>query len=283
MIHLFVDGLTVVDCSYLHPDRGIVGESWLADITLGGDLDGEGVVFDFSYAKKAIKGKIDDTADHSLIVPLKDPKLSIEQQEDMTSLEYTDSKGRFYRYLCPTQGLCLIDTDVITEATVEQYLKGELKSVVPENVQDIGINLRPEKIEGAFYHYSHGLKKHYGNCQRMVHGHRSTIEIFIDDKKQHELEQKWAEAWQDIYLGTAEDLSQKIMIANKPYLEFSYDGNQGHFELIISEGQCDIFETDTTVELIAEHLFNETKKDFPNNTVKVRAFEGIEKGAMRVG
>ncbi len=52
---LFVEGLTVIDCSFLHPDRGLVGESWSVNVSLHGDLDEEGVVFDFSHAKRQLK------------------------------------------------------------------------------------------------------------------------------------------------------------------------------------------------------------------------------------
>ncbi|MDO6806920.1 6-carboxytetrahydropterin synthase, partial [Wenyingzhuangia sp. 1_MG-2023] len=63
-----------------------------------------------------------------------------------------------------------------------------------------------ERIDSAFYHYSHGLKKHNGNCQRIAHGHRSRIEIFCNGERSDELEQQWAQRWRDIYIGTSADL-----------------------------------------------------------------------------
>ena len=60
---LFVDALTVIDFTYLHPTRWLVGESWIVDIELHGGLDAQGMVFDFGLVKKTLKHAIDHLAD----------------------------------------------------------------------------------------------------------------------------------------------------------------------------------------------------------------------------
>ena len=54
-MQLFVDQFTNVDFSYLDAERGLVGETWLANITLEGALDEQGMVHDFGHIKKILR------------------------------------------------------------------------------------------------------------------------------------------------------------------------------------------------------------------------------------
>ena len=52
MMRLFVNQITHVDFSYLHPIYGVLGETWLIDAELEGQLDNQGMVCDFGVVKK---------------------------------------------------------------------------------------------------------------------------------------------------------------------------------------------------------------------------------------
>jgi 6-pyruvoyl-tetrahydropterin synthase len=65
---IFVRQATILDCAVMHPTRGPIGQSWWVDVEWQGELDSEGVVFDFGLAKKSAKKAIDDHFDHRLLV-----------------------------------------------------------------------------------------------------------------------------------------------------------------------------------------------------------------------
>lgn len=190
----------------------------------------------------------------------------------------------------PDEAYCLVDTDAITVETVTEHVYQVLKGELPANVQGLEITLRHENIDGAFYHYTHGLKKHDGNCQRIAHGHRSPIELLVNGKRDAEREQQWAQRWQDIYLGSAEDqanvndltLSQHAQsVSDETHYGFRYTAPQGEFELAIARTETEILDTDTTVELLAGYIAQQVKPTLKGDDIlDVVAYEGVGKGAM---
>ena len=179
--------------------------------------------------------------------------------------------------------LTLPDTWVlVTPETVAEAIEKDLMALMPDNVQVIRIRLGTEQITGTWYQYSHGLKHHCGNCQRIAHGHRSRIEISRNGARDPELEKAWAERWRDTYIGSREDLAGETTHAGTPYLHFAYSSSQGAFELELPKRACQLIDTDSTVENIAGHIAASLKQEYPDDTFEVRAFEGVGKGAIAV-
>ncbi|BBN81676.1 hypothetical protein PA25_16610 [Pseudoalteromonas sp. A25] len=280
---LFVDALTVIDFSFLCNKRGAVGESWIVDLTLHGQLNDESMVLDFALVKKQIKRIIDDTIDHKLAIA-KGVNGEVKLENGRVYLDCQFGDSNHLAMSAPEQAVCVINDEVVSEQSVIDFLKSVIMPNMPSNVKDIGIELRPEQSESFYYHYSHGLKKHDGNCQRIIHGHRSQIGVFVDGMKHPRLQKEWASRWQDIYLGTEEDIIKsdelKSIKAKSDDICFAYESSQGYFELAISQSCCDILPCDTTVECIAEYLAQQIKHDLPDNTITVKAFEGVGKGAI---
>jgi len=274
---LFVDNLTVIDFTYLHSQRGLVGESWIVDIELHGALDDQGMVLDFGDVKKALKKEIDRLADHRLVIPDALPGLSVtELPDDNLRIEYSHNDERIL-VECPPSAVLRLALAEIDRGGMAAFLVTRLRAVVPKNVERIVVHLRAEPMDGAFYHYSHGLRKHTGACQRIAHGHRSKLVIDEDGERNTVLEERWAALFRDIYIGSTDDLGYT---PNPGYLRFGYVSCEGRYLLELPRKRVYLIDTDSTVELIAQHIFHALKRAHPERAYRVKAFEGVGKGAI---
>lgn len=272
---LFVEHLTTLDCAILDPERGLVGQSWIIDIELEGPLDGQSMVADFGTVKAQLKNAVDTCLDHTLIVPAHSPILRLERGDSLIALSF-HSKIGLIEHLSPPVAVTLLDCSSIVTSAVEATLVRELRKVVPSSIAHVGVALREELIDGAYYCYGHGLRQHGGPCQRIAHGHRSRLEIRIGNRRDSTLEWECANRWRDIYLASAADLLER----RQNRLRFGYDAPEGRFELTLPESRCDLLQTDTTVEEIARHLTRYCMGQCPGNHIEVRAYEGVHKGAI---
>ena len=280
---LFVDQLTVIDFAFFDIHRGIVGESWIVDLVLEGELDDQGMVFDFGDVKKRIKQAIDATVDHKFVVPANSKHVDTEKNGQGLKLTLSDTAGHRYYHQSPDQAVVLLDAEEVTMADVIKVLNKACLEVVPANVAKISLKLSTEAITGNYYHYAHGLKKHLGDCQRIAHGHRSRIHIFDNGQRSQKLKAFWSEKWEDIYIGTEEDLVEPEVESSNDYYRFAYTSEQGYFSLEIPKARCHIMKSDSTVELIAHHILKQLKALEPEAKLEVKAFEGVNKGAIANG
>lgn len=288
-MQLFVNDLTVMDFSYLCPKRGMVGESWIVDVILNGDLNEESMVLDFGKVKKQLKHLIDEYIDHKLLVPIEHEYSQIHRDEiqDRVKVDFMRPAGKSIHLDCPAEAYAFVYAPQVTMPSVSDYLKDVIATHLPENVQGIELNLRAEVITTPFYHYTHGLKKHDGNCQRIAHGHRSKVLVFENEQESPKWQEYWAKRWSDIYIGSEEDIVNIDKTAlNNPALDFSdhyvfsYEASQGRFELAIPQAESEVIQTDTTVECLAQYMVDEQTRLGAEASYKVLAFEGVGKGAI---
>nr|WP_136252399.1 6-carboxytetrahydropterin synthase [Ningiella ruwaisensis] len=295
---LFVNDLTVMDFSYLCPKRGMVGESWIVDIILNGALNDESMVQDFGIVKKQLKKLIDEYVDHKLVVPAEYAHTHIQhdQTQGRVKVDFafkndadstSESGTKSIHLLCPPEAYAFVYDSEVSMQSVTTYLKDIIKTHLPDNVHDIEIMLRAEVIDSPYYHYTHGLKKHDGNCQRIAHGHRSKVIIFENGERSEQNENYWAKRWRDIYIGTQEDLVaanrlklQHDAISDDTHYCFAYEASQGEFEMAIPKQVCEIVPYDSTVECLAQYILEESERLNKNTRFVVSAFEGVGKGAM---
>jgi len=276
-MRLFVDNLSNVDFSYLDPKRGLVGETWLASIELIGELDEQGMVCDFGIVKSMLRKWLDTEIDHRLLVPARSAALSRQACANGNHIQWQQANGELICE-CPDQAVAFIDAETITPTAVANWCIAKLKSQFPGSVKSLKLHFAPESISGPFYHYSHGLKKHDGNCQRIAHGHRSPINIWKNGELSVPAMEAWAQRWQDIYIGTRSDISDDVV--NPANQGFRYQAQQGEFYLELPKENCYLMDSDTTIEFIAQHIANTLKTENPQDNFEVKAFEGLAKGAI---
>ncbi|RME35891.1 MAG: 6-pyruvoyl tetrahydropterin reductase [Gammaproteobacteria bacterium] len=276
---LFVEHLTTIDCALFDPRRGLVGATWIVDLQMSGELDEQGMVLDFGRVKSEVRQAIESRVDHCLLVPEQAPEISIRQESGLLEVRMESDVGPI-RHRGPGQSCSLIEAPRIDRASVTRACLGAAREVLPDNVGELELNLRCEQGEGPFFRYCHGLRRHAGNCQRIAHGHRSRLEIWIGGGRDPELEREWAERWRDIYLGTREHLLQRFDAGGTECLRFGYRALQGEFLLELPAARCYLLDGASTIERIALHLAGECARRFPGDAIQARVWEGVNKGAI---
>lgn len=277
---LFVEQLTVIDCSYLDSYNLLLGASWIVDVELGGTLNEQGMLFDFGLAKKVIKDVIDHTVDHKLLVPTKSSAVTLNYDLNSISLEFNSPAIGILSMTSPGSAVALMAVEEIDIAAVEEYLQQQVIEHLPDNIDRIKIKLREEDIPGVSYQYSHGLKQHEGNCQRIAHGHRSALKIIKNGVRDIPLEEKWGDFFDSSYLAFKDDVIEYDTVEGIEYIVFGYEANQGYFKLTVPKCICHLLETETTVENIAVFLYESLVADDADSQFSVYAYEGVGKGAV---
>ncbi len=294
-ISLFYDHVTVLDYAYLDDHRGPVGNSLIVDVEFIGKTDHEGILYDFSYAKKKVKEIIDRDCDHRLVVP----KGLLKTKGNYSELNYTFGfNNDALNYKAPNQAFCEIPHSYVSYENLKSYLEEVILKEMPKNVLAIKLKFREEvnADNNVYFHYTHGLKDHYGNCQRLIHGHRSTLKVLINGVRSAAAEEDLCFNYfsQNIHFVFWENVVNKdeIMKAmkekkvvgrldNVSSVHLKYKGNQGNFEMTIPAFCCYILQVETTVENLAIHFGHLVKSKLnKNDQVQAFGYEGIAKGAI---
>ncbi|MCP4911896.1 MAG: hypothetical protein GY909_02165 [Oligoflexia bacterium] len=295
-ITLFYKHATVLDYAYLDDHKGVVGGALIVNAEFIGETDEEGVVYDFSYAKKKVKEIIDRECDHRLVAPAH----LVETKDGISKIEYRYGfNEELMTYECPEEGICVIPYAQVTKANLQTHLENLILKEMPKTVNAIKIDLVEETLpEGkAVFHYTHGLKEHYGNCQRLFHGHQNTVDVFINGEQQPELENHLAK---DLFKGNVhfclwDNVANKEEVLKYteegevpigrypeiPQVEIEYESKQGVFKGSLPGRAIYFLDEESTVENLSIHFAKYVKATCDiDDIVTVRAYEGIAKGSI---
>jgi 6-pyruvoyl-tetrahydropterin synthase len=286
---LFYKNVSTLDFAYVVDSERVIGCSLYVDVQFEGSEDRDGVIYDFSIAKNRVKSLIDEFIDHRLIVPNK----IVKEVADRYFI-----KIGMMEYLAPKEAFCLIDEEVKDEVKykdIEKFAEKLILNELPDNISFIKITLREEVSDSSFFNYTHGLKNHYGNCQRLLHGHRNQIEIWTSNIRRGDLEKQFIKKYLscDIHFVYFENVINKeeLLVLNgdqRPHgkidrgelVFIEYSSTQGKFSLKIPLKNCYFVDSETTIENMAAIFLKHVAIDYLiNSDLKIVAYEGIGKGA----
>lgn len=277
---LFLHRLSVLDFAFLAPGLGFQGESFHVSAELEGELDAQGFILDFGPAKKLIKSLVDSSVDHKLVVPTHPLLSGTAKGFRFESLEYH----------APQEAVVLLEEEQVSLASLEKFLEETIQPELPSNVKRVKIRLEQESrfFQEPNYRYTHGLRLHEGNCQRLLHGHRNPIEVWLGTERQSKLEELLALEWAGAHFTYAPtllnqnqvDLPLGRRIENHPGLaELGYTSPQGEFWAKFPASRVILLEQEPSIENIAKLGWERLVQEGVSKDVRVVAYEGINKGS----
>jgi hypothetical protein len=136
------------------------------------------------------------------------------------------------------------------------------------------VHLHPDARaeRGPSFCYTHGLKAHDGNCQRLLHGHRGTFHTTWDGKADSELDYWLAQRFDGAHFAAKRDVRGSHV---------AYVSEQGAFDLMMPKGRVVVLPTEPSIENLARFAFETVinERHLDGKRLVVRGYEGARKGA----
>ncbi len=296
--NLFIKDITKIDCAIFDPAIGILGQSWIMDVIINGELDNNGFVYDFSKLKNLVRQTTKQTIDHALLLPVSSRAVHYKEvgNEEFWQLHACSKlleRDFIWEYLCPKGATFPIHAVAIKPALVEQEFSKILKHRLPGEISSVQVFLREEVLAQteASFRYTHGIRGHEGLCQRPFHGHRSRIEVYVNKDRRPDLEQYVVRELFDSNIHIAS--SSQILsgpaevgrrLETSDPVKLSYVGSLGRYEAIVPSNRLFVVDGDTSIECITLQISKDLETKLPPRShLKVLVNEGIDKGSFFEG
>lgn len=306
---IFIQSVTSLDCAVLAEEQLPFGKSWAVDIVWHGEKDQSGILIDFSTAKSLAKSIIDKTFDHKILTSKK--LCALDTSEKVLLSSYPRSakniaSEKFFSIFTFPNSIQFISDEALSQLKanccdkLEIEISQEILKHCPKNIDNVHVKLREcdEHANSNYFHYTHSLCHHKGNCQRF-HGHSNIVNVYKNGLFETQLSAQMATQLNHKYLIHDSYLvSSEIHASFAQLLEFfpcvktlqkdlagiDYIGNQGQNTLWLAKSHVIPFSTESTVENIAEYIWkkltSDTSLEKEKYDIQVHAFEGMNKGAI---
>ncbi|SME87723.1 6-carboxytetrahydropterin synthase [Pseudobacteriovorax antillogorgiicola] len=292
---LFIKDVDRIDCATFDPSVGVTGKSWYVDVEVGGALDDNGFVYDFSLLKKLVKKILKETVDHALLIPIKSSSVEFESAGDnerwtLSAKTKLIGNNSTWTYECPKGSVYPVRSLKITRNIIEQECTKLVRHRLPNTIQKVAVKLRKEEgdAHSTFFRYTHGITGHEGLCQRLFHGHRSRVEVFVADERRTDLERYVAHDLfgSIVHIASVDQVTSGVyepgMRMNRDEsVSLAYTGSLGTYKAEIPLSRTFFVKSFTSIESITTEVAMHLKERFHIQApVRVHCYEGIDKGAI---
>jgi 6-pyruvoyl-tetrahydropterin synthase len=295
---IFLNDVTKIDCAIFDPSKGVFGQTWRVDVSVSGPIGRNGCVYDFSLLKALVRQVLKTSVDHALVIPINSQSVQYKgvDKGECWLMKSRPSKtlggggDSEWEYRSPTGTVYPSRSVAMNRQVVEQEIVRMLRHRLPQEIQTISVALREEESSAteAFIRYTHGIAGHDGACQRLFHGHRCRLQIYVGEERRPDLEHYVA---RDV-LGTHVHIAAPSQFKagsipvgtrgkTREPVTLAYEGTQGAFEATLPADRVFVVEGETSIECIAREIARLVKRE-ENTAEKVRilCYEGIDKGAV---
>jgi 6-pyruvoyl-tetrahydropterin synthase len=299
MITIFYHRVTSIDCSIMTPTLGPVGVSYWVDVEFQGELGADGVIVDFALAKKQAKTIIDNLIDHHFIVAKNQGTWAEAGAQLIFEGKFGKDHLKTIFYQAPRHSFLIMPAKAIEDASsVQDFLAltaaDAIKAQLPAQVQQVKVHLCLGEHEAQAnmvkFAYTHGLKKHLGHCQQMLHGHQGAL-IFTGVAAADVAQEVQSllptpvhfSAWDEVV--NQQELLAKFSQIDRlggtcpgMDVEMAYQGSQGDFRLKLPGAQVYLLPDAPTIENLAIY-WQRRMAERSSSALGVTAYEGLGKGA----
>jgi 6-pyruvoyl-tetrahydropterin synthase len=239
--------------------------------------------------------------DHALIMPINSQVVQFKGMETVSSnekSEYWVMKSRpsktvpehAWEYRGPNGSVFPTRSVAVNRQVLEAEVVRSLRHRLPQEIATIQVALREEEADPteAVFRYTHGIAGHEGMCQRLLHGHRSRIQVFVGEERRPDLEHYIARdvLGSNVHIATPSQFKSGAVAPGtrgktREPVTLGYTGSQGLFEAVLPSDRVFCVERETSIECIAQELARLIKREeSTGDKVKVICYEGIGKGAI---
>lgn len=292
---IFLNNVTKIDCAMFDPSKGVFGQTWRIDVAITGPLANNGCVYDFSQLKGLVRQVLKSSVDHSLVIPINSQSVQYKGADKGESWVLRSRPSKVggdceWQYRGPSGTVYPSRSVAVNRQVVEQEIQRLVRHRLPVEITQVTVSLLEEETAPteAFIRYTHGIARHEGNCQRLFHGHRCRLQIFVGEERRPDLEHYVARdvLGSNVHIATPSQfrlghVPTGTRGTTRELVTLAYEGSQGAFEAVLPADRVFVVANETSIECIAAELAKLVKREEGTaDRVRVICYEGIDKGAV---